>query len=150
MRTGAAFSGLLRDSALTGPGPRPMICSLERTTRQRRAIREALTRADRPMAPREILDAATRDAPGMSLATVYRAITALTKAGEIEPVELPGEPARYELAGKGHHHHFHCRNCGKAFDVEGCPGSVDSLAPKGFVVEGHEITLFGLCRECAA
>ncbi len=123
---------------------------MERTTRQRRAIRDALTRADRPLSPREILDAATRDAPGMSLATVYRAISAFCEASEIESVALPGEPARYEIAGKGHHHHFHCRACGRAFDVEGCPGSVDKIAPRGFVVEGHEITLFGLCRDCAA
>lgn len=132
------------------PAPRDDDQHVERTTKQRQAIREALSRADRPLSPREILDAATRDAPGMSLATVYRTIAALSNAAEIEPVALPGEPARYELAGKGHHHHFHCRACGRAFDVQGCPGPVERLAPKGFVVEGHEVTLFGLCRECAA
>lgn len=123
---------------------------MERNTRQRQAIREAIEGADRPLAPGEILDAAKAAAPTISLATVYRAIKALGDAGEIVPVDIPGEPSRYESAGKGHHHHFHCRECGRAFDVEGCPGSLDRLAPRGFVVEGHEITLFGLCNECAA
>jgi Fur family ferric uptake transcriptional regulator len=33
--------------------------------------------------------------------------------------------------------------------MEGCPGSLDQMAPKGFKVEKHEIYLFGKCKECA-
>jgi hypothetical protein len=62
---------------------------------------------------------------------------------------LPGEVARYELAGGGHHHHFQCLSCQRVFEVEACPGNLASLAPPGFTVEDHDLTLYGRCNECA-
>lgn len=122
---------------------------MDRSTRQREAIRALFTPEGRPLTPKEIQERADREAPGVSLATVYRTVKALEEQGEIVKVELPGEPARYEMAGKGHHHHFHCQSCGRAFEIHGCPGNLTKLAPPGFRVEGHEITLFGLCDRCA-
>ncbi|MCA1937046.1 MAG: transcriptional repressor, partial [Dechloromonas sp.] len=68
--------------------------------------------------------------------------------GIIEMVNLPGENSRYELRGLPHHHHFLCRACGRVFDVPGCPGKVEQLAPSGFVVDGHDLTLYGRCAGC--
>jgi Fur family ferric uptake transcriptional regulator len=56
---------------------------------------------------------------------------------------------RYELAEIGHHHHFHCQDCDKTYDIEGCAGDLSRLVPLGFVVAGHELTLSGTCRACA-
>ncbi len=106
-------------------------------------------RADRPLSPQEVHERADRIASGLSLATVYRALKGMIEEGSIVTVELPGQPPRYEPAGLDHHHHFQCRECGKVFDIEGCPGAMDGLAPDGFVVESHEITLSGLCDACA-
>lgn len=122
---------------------------MDRSTRQRDAIRALFTPEGRPLTPKEIQEAADRDAPGVSIATVYRTVKALEDLGEIVKVELPGEPPRYELAGKDHHHHFHCESCGRAFDLHGCPGGLSKLAPPGFRVARHEITLFGTCDRCA-
>jgi Fur family ferric uptake transcriptional regulator len=36
------------------------------------------------------------------------------------------------------------------YDFEGCPGQLDGLAPKGFIMEDHELFLFGRCADCAA
>jgi len=36
------------------------------------------------------------------------------------------------------------------FDVHQCPGELKELAPKGFSVERHELTLFGKCSDCRA
>jgi Fur family ferric uptake transcriptional regulator len=35
------------------------------------------------------------------------------------------------------------------FDVHACPGDLSRLAPPGFTVEDHDLTLYGRCRECA-
>ncbi|MEY3202612.1 MAG: hypothetical protein RIR70_2162 [Pseudomonadota bacterium] len=121
---------------------------MERNTRQRNAIREAVAQAGRPLLPQEVLDAAQRQVPGLSLATVYRNLRTLQEEGALRAVMLPGENARYEEAGHGHHHHFQCRQCGRVFEVEGCPGNLARLAPPGFAVEDHDITLYGRCREC--
>ena len=70
----------------------------------------------------------------------------------VQAVEIPGEAPRYELAGKGHHHHFYCSNCGKSYDLPAnsmLETMVDSMASKaGFSPRGHQIEIFGLCPNC--
>jgi Fur family ferric uptake transcriptional regulator len=73
---------------------------------------------------------------------------------------LPGQAARFEAAcatrdgdaahHHHHHHHFHCTGCDRVYTLHACPGSMKELAPKGFIVRTHEVTLHGLCAECAA
>lgn len=124
--------------------------TIERNTRQKSAIREALAHAGRPLLAQEVLDAAQALAPGLSIATVYRNLKSLLDDGELRSVLLPGENPRYEPAGSGHHHHFQCRKCQRVFEVDACPGDLASLAPTGFTVEDHELTLYGRCRECGS
>jgi Fur family ferric uptake transcriptional regulator len=121
---------------------------MERATRQNTAIREAIEAAGRPLSPTEVLDEARRHVAALGLATVYRNLKALVDAGAIQVVTLPGEVARYEMAQRGHHHHFRCDACQKVFDVHQCPGDLAGLAPPGFRVDRHEITLYGRCSDC--
>jgi Fur family ferric uptake transcriptional regulator len=122
---------------------------MERNTRQRTAIRDAIARAGRPLLPQEVLEAAQAGAPGLSIATVYRNLRMLLDEGELRSVVLPGENPRFELTGGGHHHHFQCRRCQRVFEVDACPGDLASLAPPGFTVEDHDLTLYGRCSDCA-
>ena len=122
---------------------------MERQTPQRDAIRSLFTPDGDPLSPQELLEQASRDVPKLSIETVYRTIRSLEELGEIVPVELPGEPARYELAGKDHHHHFVCESCGRVFDVDACPGNLAHMTPDGFKLTRHDITLYGLCGQCA-
>lgn len=121
---------------------------MERSTRQRTAIREALALAGRPLLPQEVLDAAQGLVPGMGIATVYRNLNALAQEGVVQSVQLPRENARYEPIDHAHHHHFQCRSCQKVFDVHACPGNLSHLAPKGFTIEDHDLTLYGRCSDC--
>ncbi|MFM7507657.1 MAG: transcriptional repressor, partial [Rubrivivax sp.] len=52
---------------------------MERNTRQRTAIRDALQRARRPLLPQEVLLAAQAQAPRLGLATVYRNLKTLVE-----------------------------------------------------------------------
>jgi Fur family transcriptional regulator, ferric uptake regulator len=122
--------------------------AMQRQTRQRDAIRGALAAAARPLSPQELLSAARRALPGLGIATVYRTLKALLAEGALHTVELPGAPARYELAGKRHHHHFHCRACDGVFEVDACPAGIGRILPGGFRLERHEIILYGLCAGC--
>jgi Fur family transcriptional regulator, ferric uptake regulator len=121
---------------------------MERNTRQRTAIRDAIVRAERPLLPQEVLEAAQQEVPGLGIATVYRNLRALTDDGELRTVELPGENPRFELAAHSHHHHFQCTQCQRVFDVHACPGDLSRLAPPGFTVEDHDLTLYGHCSDC--
>ncbi len=122
---------------------------MTRNTRQRAIIREVLEAANRPLGAQEVLIEAQLRMEGLGIATVYRTIKGLIEEGWLVPVELPGEPPRYELAGKGHHHHFHCKDCGKMFELEGCVENLKNLIPKGFKITGHEVLLYGACSQCA-
>lgn len=121
-----------------------------RSTRQRSAIREVLAQSDRPLLPQEVLEAARGAAPTLGLATVYRTLKALADEGQLRTVALPGAAPRYETAGRHHHHHFQCTRCQRVFDVHACPGDLGRLAPAGFTVEDHDLTLYGRCAACAA
>ena len=121
---------------------------MERYSRQRAAIRAAIDLAQRPLSPQEVLEAAQTEVAGLGLATVYRNIKLLLEAGEVQTVNLPGDSPRYESAQHEHHHHFQCNACQRVFDVHECPGNLAKLAPAGFTVEHHEITLYGRCTDC--
>jgi Fur family transcriptional regulator, ferric uptake regulator len=122
---------------------------MERNTAQRDAIRRAFDECDRPMGPQEALTLAQSHVPGLGIATVYRTINSLVEDGWLVPVQLPGDPPRYERSHKKHHHHFHCRGCGRVYDISGCPGNLKALTPPQFVVEDHEVVLYGKCPSCA-
>lgn len=120
-------------------------------TRQRSAIHEAMCHAARPVSPAEIMKSASRHVRSLSLATVYRNLKAMSEEGLVHPVNLPGEPPRYELreAAAHHHHHFHCESCDRVFDVTGCPPGLGALVPDGFTLRAHELVLYGRCASCA-
>lgn len=122
---------------------------MERNTRQRDAIREVFETVARPLSPSEVLASAQQRVDGLAIATVYRTINALVGSGWLAPVELPGEAARYERATAEHHHHFQCRECSCVFEIHGCPGDLRHLAPPGFELERHDVTLYGRCAQCA-
>lgn len=120
---------------------------MQRSTKQRSAIREVLLEADRPLLASEVLDLAQATVPSLGIATVYRTLKSLVTEESLQVVELPGENPRFEFA-HGHHHHFCCKICNKVFDIHACPGDFSRLLPPGFEVSGHELTLYGRCSDC--
>ena len=122
---------------------------MTRHTRQRDAIREVFLEHNGPLGAVEVLEYARRKWPRLGAATVYRALKSLLGEQWLVAVSLPGRPSLFEQNGKRHHHYFHCRTCGKCFDIFACAGDLRGLAPKGYVIENHELVLYGLCPPCA-
>lgn len=124
---------------------------MSRRTTQRLAILAALAEAQGPLTAQEVHQRASDDLAGIGLATVYRNLNLLASAGEIVAIHLPQDPARYELAGRSHHHHFRCEGCATVFELyDSCPirPLEGRTLPGGLMVTGHELVLFGLCSEC--
>jgi len=124
--------------------------AMERATRQRDAIKAALQKAKRPLSPHEVLEGARMIVRALGMATVYRNLKLLVAEGAVQVITLPGEAGRYEVreAAHRHHHHFQCTTCRRVYDVPGCPGDLRRLAPSGFTVEHHDVTLYGRCSAC--
>ncbi|MDR2462748.1 MAG: transcriptional repressor [Verrucomicrobiales bacterium] len=122
---------------------------MQRDTKQRDAIRQVFHTHDAPLLPGEVLRLAQRAVPSLSLATVYRTLSAFARENLLRVVALPAEPPRYEKADKHHHHHFVCRQCQRVYEVHACAGDVQRMVPDGFQMDAHEITLYGVCADCA-
>jgi Fur family ferric uptake transcriptional regulator len=120
-----------------------------RNTRQKDAIRTAFMTSNRPLSPEEVLASAKTQVSGISIATVYRNLGLLVAEAWLTTVDIPGDTARYEVAGKEHHHHFQCERCGKMFDLPGCGLQTQHRLPRGFRATRHEFFLYGRCSECA-
>jgi Fur family ferric uptake transcriptional regulator len=122
--------------------------TFRRNTQQRRQIRDVFEHNDRPLAADEVLQLAQQKIEGLGIATVYRTIKALTGEGWLVSVEVPGEPPRYEIRGKVHHHHFHCLKCRRMFELEGCLEQLGKMIPPSFRVVDHVVLIYGLCSSC--
>ena len=119
-----------------------------RRTSQGSAITKVVRDAAGPLRPLEILELASRIVPTLGIATVYRQLRRLQDAGQVRAVDLGVNDVRYEPTDRGHHHHFLCSECEEAFDIHGCAEGISEMVPPGFMVQTHEITLYGQCEEC--
>jgi len=132
-------AGMPRSRAAKSPN------TFRRSTRQRREIRELFEQNGRPLAADEVLQLAQERIPGLGMATVYRTIKGLIDEGWLIAVEVPGQPPRYEVRGKAHHHHFHCLKCQRLFELEGCLEPLEKLIPSTFRVVDHVVLIYGYC-----
>jgi Fur family transcriptional regulator, ferric uptake regulator len=86
----------------------------------------------------------------IGLATVYRALGAMSEAGVVDA--LPhGSEACYRLCGEGHHHHLVCERCHRVIELSGCPANAwieRAAGEAGFVATGHRLEVRGLCADC--
>lgn len=121
-----------------------------RKTNQREGVIHVIKESAGPLTPQEILDRTQKNGANIGIATIYRTLKLMVEAKQIVIVTLPDGQTRYELAHLNHHHHFKCRLCQQIFDLEQCPIQIGKNIelPEGFTLEGHEITLFGLCKHC--
>lgn len=86
-------------------------------------------------------------------ATVYRTMELFENAGIVHRLNI-GWKYKYELSDvfQGHHHHFHCTNCGTTFSLD--PNAmletmIDTIAAKSdFSPRGHQLEIYGLCPDC--
>jgi Fur family ferric uptake transcriptional regulator len=125
----------------------------QRNTRPRAAIVGILESARGPLTVAEIHAHAQKAEPSatIGIATVYRTLNLLVENKLAQIVMLPSGETRYEAAGhKGHHDHFQCVKCESVFDIDTCQLKLptDVVIAGGFRVQGHELTLTGLCPEC--
>jgi len=121
-----------------------------RVTRQRLAVLEALSGRGEAVTAQD-LHQELRLVPGSpGLATIYRTLSQLAEAGQIDTFRVDGEQA-FRLCGPDHHHHLVCESCGSVQEVESAEVEawVARMARRRkFKVTGHRADIFGLCAAC--
>ena len=122
-----------------------------RTSAQRKLIAEAVVSLPGAFTAEELHRAVSKGAPGIGLATIYRAIGAMQSAGTISAVgERHGSTLLARCDRHDHHHHLVCTSCSSVIGVD-CPlgdAAMKAAAAAGHLVTSHEITLYGLCASC--
>ncbi len=89
----------------------------------------------------------------IGLATVYRVLTQFEQAGILERSHFESGKAVYELNEGKHHDHLICTSCGKVeefYDAEIERRQQMVAQDKGWILQDHAMSLYGLCGDCAA
>jgi Fur family peroxide stress response transcriptional regulator len=120
-----------------------------RYTSQRYAILEYLLRNRIHPTAEEIHNAINQADPRASLATVYKALHAMAKAGLIRELCFEGGAIRFE-AYTDPHHHFVCERCKKIEDIGWF--DVPEISQAGLVgsraVTAYRLIMYGICEAC--
>jgi Fur family transcriptional regulator, ferric uptake regulator len=122
-----------------------------RMTAQRRAVLEAVAEHDGSFTVAELHEEARQREPRLGLATTYRTLDLLRRAGSVHAL-LAGERPAYVRCGPRHHHHLVCTSCGGVEETELCAAPTEAEVERrhGFRPTAHEIDIYGTCRRCAA
>jgi Fur family peroxide stress response transcriptional regulator len=122
-----------------------------RLTPQREHVYHVLIgKKDHPTAE-EVFIRSKKGMPDISMATVYNCLDALVNCGLVRQVNHDREATRF-CSNMQPHHHFYCDECGGAHDIDRVDESSEPpvAMPRGFMPTRYEVTIRGLCPECAA
>jgi len=123
-----------------------------RSTRQRSAVITALGEVDDFRSSQELHDYLRAKGDAVGLTTVYRTLTALAAAGQVDVIVRDDGESVYRRCSGSHHHHLVCRACGLTVEVTG--PTVETWArgvatEHGFTDVSHTLELSGLCSMCS-
>ncbi|HLY32849.1 MAG TPA: transcriptional repressor [Ktedonobacterales bacterium] len=126
-----------------------------RNTRPRRLIAErlaALAASGKEFTAQELWEELLAHDPHMGRATVYRAVDLLLELGLLDRVSFADGSHCFRVCGRGrHHHHLTCTQCQRVIEINACfsQEEMTSIAAlTGFIIDGHQIELFGRCAAC--
>ena len=119
-------------------------------TEQRLTVLEVVLDLDNHPTADQVHEAVTRRDPGVSRATVYRALESLARMGVITKACHPGKAVRYDSRTQTHHH-LVCLRCDEVIDIiddrlDALP--VPDTSGFGFEVSDLRVQLRGFCRRC--
>ena len=123
-----------------------------RLTPQRMMIVSAIENSDDHISAEEIYAQVVAKYPSVNISTVYRTLELLKRLGLVTETDFGGGRVRYHPAGKGHHHHLVCQECGAIIDLdESVLSSVKDvlLREYGFVADLRHLAILGRCVKCS-
>ncbi len=122
-----------------------------RRTPQREAILETLGDSGDALPLSVLLERSRRRLPGLGERTAERTVALLVGSGAVDAIARPAGEVVYRLCGRGHHHHLVCISCGAVAELGDCDvgdWADDQAARQGFLVQGHDVTVHGICAAC--
>jgi len=109
------------------------------------------TGSQRHMTAEDVFRVLLNDHSDIGLATVYRVLTQFEQAGILERSHFESGKAVYELNEGKHHDHLICTSCGRVeefYDAEIERRQQMISTDKGWILQDHAMSLYGLCADC--
>ena len=106
----------------------------------------------RHLSAEDVYKALLAEGIDVGLATVYRVLTQFEQAGLLSRQNFETGKAVFELNQGGHHDHLVCLQCGKVeefYDAEIERRQQMIAKDKGWILQDHAMSLYGLCGDCA-
>lgn len=122
-----------------------------RYSKKREAILRAIRSTSAHPTAEWIYQTIKPDHPDLSLGTVYRNLLFFQQQGTVQSVGVVNGQEHFDWNTQPHSH-FVCQNCGAILDLHEI--DVDSQMEEAvsaqyeFVVQRHELTFYGVCKEC--
>ena len=120
-------------------------------TKQRESVLSVLKAASEPLNALDIRAMVEKSGNAAWLSTVYRTLGLFVEQGvAIKTNVLNNDLAVYELNRSSHKHFAICLNCHKMIVMDHCPieNFSPSLEDEGFHIIGHNMEIYGLCKNC--
>ena len=122
-----------------------------KSTRQRDAIVRAFLAGRRHLTIWQLHQEVVQTDPGVNVATVFRTLKLLCRAGLAVERRFAHSLTRYEVAPSRPHHHLVCTQCGhiEEFEHGGLERIQTEVARRaGFALAEGRVELYGACRQC--
>ena len=123
-----------------------------RLTPQRMMVLSAIENSNDHISAEEIYAQVVAKYPHVNISTVYRTLELLNRLDLVTETDLGGGRVRYHPAGKGHHHHLVCQECGKVIDLDETvlyPLKKVLLREYKFSADLRHLGIFGRCADCS-
>lgn len=153
--------GVGKTGAPDGPGGHPegqlgayreyLVREGLKSTRQRDAIVRAFLASGRHLTVWQLHQEVVQADPRVNVATVFRTLKLLCRAGLAVERRFAHSLTRYEAAPSQPHHHLICTECGhiEEFEHDGLERIQAAAARRaGFALEEGRVELYGSCRAC--
>src|SRR5437763_14552251 len=119
-------------------------------TRQRKIVLDVVQAGDHHPTAAEVFDAARKQMPGISFATVYNSLRYLKDAGLVREITFGNGASRYDRETARHDHAI-CTRCDALLDFD--LAATSELLPRAarrsrFQPESHHLPLMRGCPSC--
>ena len=124
--------------------------NLFRMTNQREVILEEIAKYKGHPTADLLYERIRKRLPRISLATVYRNLEILSKAGKIRKLEISGRQKRFDRELE-EHNHICCVQCHRIDNIHIAPEQMlasGSEQETGYKISGWRVEFLGICPEC--
>jgi Fur family ferric uptake transcriptional regulator len=122
-------------------------------TKQRQSVLAVLEQSESPLSAADIYSLTQKNGDVVWLSTIYRILELFVKKGIVTKVSVMNNDfALYEINRFKHKHYAVCVSCHKVIQMDNCPMEkfIPHLEDGNFHVTGHNIEIYGYCKDCDA